>query len=105
MGSKNIQFLADSDNGNKIFCVFKVDKIPMVKGFYDFTTEQFTVTHFNTHKMPEGETPLKILTAFKEELFIELDWELKGISRLVKQIEQGKLNKPAKYKRKKHKQK
>jgi hypothetical protein len=102
MGSKNIQFLADSDNGNKIFCLYKVDKIPMVKGFYDFTTEQFTVTHFNNHRIPEGQTPLKILTAFKEELFIELDWELKGISRLVKQIEQGNLNKS---KNKKHKRK
>ena len=92
--------LADSEDGNKIFCLYKINKIPLVKGYYNFATELFTVTHFNTKRLPPGYTPLKVLTALKEELFIELDWELKNISRLVKQIEEGKLNKQKKHKRK-----
>ena len=103
MGSKNIQMLADSDNGNRIHRLYKVDKIPVVRGYYDFAKENFFVTHFNATRMPLGYTPLKILMQLKEELLINLDWELKGISRIVKLIEENKLNQQKKHKKKKHK--
>ena len=105
MSSKSIQMVGGSEDGDRIYCTYKLNGFTVVRGVYDFNKERFIVLNFFKSKVPEGSTPLKALMSLKEELSLEYDWELPGIAKIVKLIEKGNINGNRKRKRKKNNKK
>ena len=104
MSKSNIHIVGTSDDGDRIYCTYKVDKTSVVRGMYDFNLGRFIVLNFYKNKVPENTTPLKVLLKMKEDLDIEYDWELSGIAKIVTLIESGEINSGSKRKRR-HKKK
>lgn len=96
-----LSMVGGSEDGDKIYCLIKCDKKILLRGMYDFNVHNFIILEFYTNKIPENTTPLKALQEIKVMLDLNYDWELKGIAKLVKLIEEKKLGK----KKRKHKNK
>ena len=101
MSANNIQIVGSSEDGDRIFCTYKLNGFTVVRGMYDFNKEKFVILNFYKSKVPEDSTILKVLLALKEKLDIEYDWELSGIAKLIKLIEKGEINGERKRKHKK----
>ena len=97
--------IGSSDDGDRIFCTYKINGFTVLRGMYDFIKERFVVLNFYKSKVPEDSTPLKVLMSLKEELNLEYDWELPGIAKIVKLIENGEINGDRHRKRKHNKNK
>ena len=91
MGSNKISTIAASEDGNRIYCLFKQDNKTIAKGYYDFEKESFFITEFYTKKLPEGETPKQAIETFKHLLDLDFDWNLKDADKLIEAIEEGEL--------------
>jgi len=101
--SEKLNLVASSEDGNKIYCLYKIDKKIIARGFYDFNRDTFVVTEFYKNKLEPEQTIKSIITSLKEFLLINFDWELKHTNRIIYNIENNKLQN--KIKRKKHEQK
>ena len=101
MSSKSIQIVGNSEDGDRIFCTYKLNGFTVVRGMYDFNKEKFVILNFYKSKVPEDSTILKVLLSLKEKLNAEYDWELSGIAKLIKLIEKGEINGDKKRKHKK----
>ena len=89
MGANKIHTIATSDDGDKIYCLYKEESDTLVKGFYDFTKERFIVTEFYTKKLKDGQTPREVIMNMKQILDIDCDWELKDEESIIHNIEEG----------------
>ena len=101
MASNNIHMVSGSEDGEKIYCTYKLNGFTVVRGVYDFNKERFIILNFFKSKVPEGSTPLKVLLALKDKLKLDYDWELTEINKTVKLIENGTINGHRKRKNKK----
>ena len=101
MSANNIQIVGSSEDGDRIFCAYKLNGFTVVRGMYDFNKEKFVILNFYKSKVPEDSTILKVLLTLKEKLDAEYDWELSGIAKLIKLIEKGEINGDRKRKHKK----
>jgi hypothetical protein len=97
--------IGNSEDGDRIFCAYKINGLTVVRGMYDFNKGKFIVLNFYKSKVPEDSTPLKILMNLKDELNVDYDWELTGIAKILKLIENGTINGDRKRKRNKKKNK
>ena len=102
MITNNIQIVGSSEDGDKIFCTYKMNGLTVLRGMYDFDKGKFIILNFYKSKMPDNMTPLKILMQLKEQLDIEYDWNLSGIAKITTLIENGTIN-GERRKRKRHK--
>ena len=94
--------IGSSDDGDRIFCTYKINGFTVVRGMYDFIRGKFIVLNFYKSKVPEDSTILKVLMSLKEELDTEYDWELSGIAKLTKLIENNEIN-GDRHRKRKHK--
>ena len=101
MSANNIQIVGSSEDGDRIFCAYKLNGLTVVRGMYDFNKGKFVILNFYKSKVPEDSTILKVLLTLKEKLDTEYDWELSGIAKLTKLIENGEINGERKRKHKK----
>ena len=101
MSANNIQIVGSSEDGDRIFCAYKLNGFTVVRGMYDFNKEKFVILNFYKSKVPEDSTILKVLLTLKEKLDAEYDWELSGIAKIIKLIEKGEINGDRKRKHKK----
>jgi hypothetical protein len=93
--------VGSSEDGDRIYCTYKLNGFTVVRGMYDFNKEKFVILNFYKSKVPEDSTILKVLLSLKEKLDAEYDWELSGIAKLIKLIEKGEINGDRKIKHKK----
>lgn len=101
MGNK-ICTVATSEDGDRIYCLYKHGGDTMEKGFYDFNKHTFIITEFYTRKLPPDQTVEEVIKEMKHTLDVDFDWELKDEDKLIQNIEEGMLNKKKK-KRVRHK--
>ncbi len=101
MGNK-IYTVATSEDGDRIYCLYKHGGDTMAKGFYDFNKHTFIITEFYTRKLPPDQTVEEVIKEMKYTLDVDFDWELKDEDKLIENIEEGMLNKKKK-KRVRHK--
>ena len=101
MSANNIQIVGSSEDGDRIFCTYKLNGFTVARGMYDFNKEKFVILNFYKSKVPEDSTILKVLLSLKEKLDAEYDWELSGIAKIIKLIEKGEINGDRKRKHKK----
>lgn len=101
MGNK-ICTVATSEDGDRIYCLYKHGGDTMAKGFYDFNKHTFIITEFYTRKLPPDQTVEEVIKEMKYTLDVDFDWELKDEDKLIENIEEGMLNKKKK-KRVRHK--
>lgn len=77
--SYKLCLVGSTKDGNKVFCTFKCGKKTIIRGFYDFVSELFTITQITpdiTGHIPEGMSVEDVIHRFNEELISEHDWEL-----------------------------
>ena len=92
--------IAATEDGDRIFCLYKQGNTTLLKGFYDFPRESFYITEFYTKKLSPDQTPKQVIEELKEYLFVEYDWELKNEKLIIKHIEEGIINSKRKKKKK-----
>ena len=97
--SEKLSLVASSEDGNKIYCLYKIDNKIIARGFYDFNRDSFVVTEFYKNKLEPEQTIKSIIISLKEFLLINFDWELKHTNRIIYNIENNII--PYKRKRKK----
>ena len=95
MGNK-ICTVATSEDGDRIYCLYKQGGDTMAKGFYDFNKHTFIITEFYTRKLPPDQTVEEVIKEMKFVLDVDFDWELKDEDKLIENIEEGMLNKKKK---------
>lgn len=105
MASNKICTIASSDNGDRIYCLYKEGTDTLAKGFYDFNQHLFIVTEFYSKKLTPGQTPREAIEQLQEILDLDFDWELKDADKLIKNIEEGMQIRHKKKKRKRNKTK
>ncbi len=88
MGINKISTIAASEDGDRIYCLYKEGSETMAKGFYDFNMETFILTGFNTNKLREGETPREAIMNLKQTLDVDMDWTLAEEEKIIKSIEE-----------------
>ena len=86
-----IGMVAASEDGDRIYCIYKQQGDTLLKGFYDFDRHTFIITEFYTKKLQPEQTPRDVILAFKELLNVDFDWELKNEESIIKNIEEGLL--------------
>ena len=101
MGNK-ICTVATSEDGDRIYCLYKHGGDTMAKGFYDFNKHTFIITEFYTRKLPPDQTVEEVIKEMKYTLDVDFDWELKDEDKLIENINEG-LMKKKKKKRVRHK--
>jgi hypothetical protein len=101
MGNK-ICTVATSEDGDRIYCLYKQGGDTMAKGFYDFNKHTFIITEFYTRKLPPDQTVEEVIKEMKYTLDVDFDWELKDEDKLIENINEG-LMKKKKKKRVRHK--
>ena len=95
MGNK-ICTVATSEDGDRIYCLYKQGGYTMAKGFYDFNKHTFIITEFYTRKLPPDQTVEEIIKAMKYTLDVDFDWELKDEEKLIENINEGLMKKKKK---------
>ena len=101
MGTNKISTIAASEDGDRIYCLYKEGSETLAKGFYDFDKGAFIITGFNTNKLKEGETPREAIMNLKKTLDADMDWILAEEEKIIKSIEEGII----KSRKRKHKEK
>lgn len=101
MGNK-ICTVATSEDGERIYCLYKQGGETMAKGFYDFSRHTFIITEFYTRKLTPDQSVEEVIKEMKFTLDVDFDWTLENEDKLIKNIEEGMLKKKKK-KRIRHK--
>lgn len=101
MGANKISTIAASEDGDRIYCLYKEDSDTLAKGFYDFIKEKFILTEFYTKKLKEGQSPKEVIINMKHILDIDYDWELSDEEKIITSIEEGMMKKKKRKNRKK----
>lgn len=73
MAKFNLKLVGCNEEGTRIFAVLREGKKPVIKGFYDFDTEHFTILKYYNNLSFGKKTARAIL---KEILMTERNWEL-----------------------------
>ena len=100
--SNKICTVATSEDGDRIYCLYKQGGDTMAKGFYDFNKHTFIITEFYTRKLTPDQTVEEVINEMKYTLDVDFDWELKDEDKLIENINEG-LMKKKKKKRIRHK--
>lgn len=100
--SNKICTVATSEDGDRIYCLYKHGGDTMAKGFYDFNKHTFIITEFYTRKLTPDQTVEEVIKEMKYTLDVDFDWELKDEDKLIENINEG-LMKKKKKKRIRHK--
>ena len=100
--SNKICTVATSEDGDRIYCLYKQGGDTMAKGFYDFNKHTFIITEFYTRKLTPDQTVEEVIKEMKYTLDVDFDWELKDEDKLIENINEG-LMKKKKKKRIRHK--
>ena len=95
MGNK-ICTVATSEDGDRIYCLYKQGGNTMAKGFYDFNKHAFIITEFYTRKLPPDQTVEDVIKEMKYTLDVDFDWELKDEDKLIESINEGLMKKKKK---------
>ena len=95
MGNK-ICTVATSEDGDRIYCLYKQGGDTMAKGFYDFNKHTFIITEFYTRKLPPDQTVEEAIKEMKYTLDVDFDWELKDEDKLIESINEGLMKKKKK---------
>ena len=95
MGNK-ICTVATSEDGDRIYCLYKQGGDTMAKGFYDFNKHAFIITEFYTRKLPPDQTVEEVIKEMKYTLDVDFDWELKDEDKLIENINEGLMKKKKK---------
>ena len=93
MGANKICTIAASEDGDRIYCLYKEESETLAKGFYDFIKEKFIVTEFYTKKLKEGQSPREVIMNMKHTLDVDYDWELTDEDKIIQNIEEGMMKK------------
>ena len=101
MGNK-ICTVATSEDGDRIYCLYKEGGETMAKGFYDFNKHTFIITEFYARKLTPDQTVEGVINEMKFVLDVDFDWELKDEEKLIENIKEGMLKKRKKKKRIRH---
>lgn len=101
MGANKISTIATSEDGDRIYCLYKEDSDTLAKGFYDFIKENFILTEFYTKKLKEGQTPREVIMNIKRTLDVDYDWELADEEKIITSIEEGMMKKKKRKRKKK----
>ena len=104
MATSKICTIGSSDDGDRIFCLYKEGNETMAKGFYDFNKHTFIVTEFYSRKLTPFQTPRNVIMELKQILDEEMDWSLNNEEKLIQHIEEG-MNTSKKIKKKKRNKK
>ena len=97
MGNK-ICTVATSEDGDRIYCLYKEGSETMAKGFYDFNKHTFIITEFYARKLTPDQTVEEVINEMKYVLDVDFDWELKDEEKLIENIKEGMLKKKKKKK-------
>ena len=103
--ANKICMIGATDDGDRIFCLYKQGTETLARGYYDFNKSSFIITEFYTKKLTPGQTPKDVIKEMKTTLDLNYDWELKDDEKIIKHIEEGIINSKRKRKRKKKKNK
>lgn len=76
MATFKLKLIGVNNDGSRIFTVLRYGKKRLLKGFYDFDTEHFTILQYNDKNFPDGMNRKHILAILKERLMLEHNWEL-----------------------------
>lgn len=70
--------IGSDDNGEVIFCLFKIDGQTVCKGIFNFIGEKFHVIKWNNKTISENlnMTMEEVIEKLEETLSIDYDWEL-----------------------------
>jgi hypothetical protein len=101
MGANKICTVATSEDGDRIYCLYKEESETLAKGFYDFIKERFIVTEFYTNKLKEGQSPREAIINMKQTLDLDYDWELTDEDKIIQNIEEGMMKKKKRKRKKK----
>jgi hypothetical protein len=91
--SNKICTVATSEDGDRIYCLYKQGGDTMAKGFYDFHKHAFIITEFYTRKLPPDQTVEEVIKEMKYTLDVDFDWELKDEDKLIENINEGLMKK------------
>ena len=94
--------VATSDDGDRIYCLYKRDRETLAKGFYDFNKHTFIITEFYTRKLKPEETVEEIIGSMRQTLDYDFDWTLEDEDKLIDNIKEGMMMKKKKKKRTRH---
>ena len=81
-------FMGDSNDGNKIFCMYKYCGKTLARGFYDFLRETFVILSFNPNNLNEL-TPEEALRGLAKTLLEDFDWEFNDLEKTIKMVNEG----------------
>ena len=95
MGNK-ICTVATSEDGDRIYCLYKQGGDTMAKGFYDFNKHTFIITEFYARKLTPDQTVEEVIKEMKYTLDVDFDWELKDEEKLIENIKEGLMKKKKK---------
>lgn len=89
MGSMKLCLVGGSEDGDRIFCLFKRHNKTLIKGIYDFNVNSFIIKAIFRNKLEEGETERDIIYLLRDFLNVEFDWEIKAIDKVIEIAENG----------------
>ena len=95
-----ISMVGASEDGDKIYCLYREGTDVLLRGFYDFEKESFFICEFYTKKLKPEQTPKSVIMSLKEILDIDYDWELKDDESIIRNIEEGIISAKRKYRKK-----
>ena len=84
-----LSMVASSDEGDKIYCLYKNGSDILVRGYYDFNKDTFIVTSFHSSKLKDDMTVESVIEGLKTMLLLEHDWEFKYHKKVIKLIKEG----------------
>jgi len=77
-----------SEDGNRIFCMYKYDGNTLVRGFYDFLRETFTILNFNPNYLNDL-TAEEVLRKLAKTLLEDYDWEFNDLEKVIRMVNNG----------------
>lgn len=85
-----LSLIGASDDGDRIFCMFKSNGKSLVRGMYDFSRETFVALNFQPINLQEGQTPEMVFNELSKTLMEDFDWEFKDKEKILTMINNGK---------------
>lgn len=76
MSCKKLNIVGANNDGSKLYCIFKLNKKTVLRGFYDFNIQGFIITKFHKKNFNQNTSINKVVNALKKELNLEYDWKL-----------------------------
>ena len=77
MAKFNLKLVGTNKDGSRIFAVLTYGKKRLLKGFYDFDTENFTILNYYKKNFTEGIGKGTVNKVLKNILEVDRNWNVK----------------------------